>query len=201
MDSDESGFLHELRRKLPRYQHRRLSGIRAGEALADLQRICLRYGIRLPPSFALVGKTLAQADSIARTLDPELNPIELVEDESVELTLREAERRLEPNHLVSYLFTEAGALAKLPRRLAQIAGRLETGTLKVGVAPTDLGDIEHVLRSVANRVGLALIIVGMLISSALMARVSHVVSLVGFSLSGLLALVMIWKIIRTPGEL
>src|SRR5438105_2021913 len=55
--SDEPGFVHELRRKLPRYHWRPLAGIRAGEALADLQRISLRYGIRLPPSFALVGKT------------------------------------------------------------------------------------------------------------------------------------------------
>jgi ubiquinone biosynthesis protein len=57
MGSDEPGFVHELRRKLPRYHWRPLAGIRAGEALADLQRISLRYGIRLPPSFALVGKT------------------------------------------------------------------------------------------------------------------------------------------------
>src|SRR5205807_9759718 len=119
--SDEPGFVHELRRKLPRYHWRPLAGIRAGEALADLQRISLRYGIRLPPSFALVGKTLAQADSIARTLDPALDPIELIEQESLELMLTEAERRLEPNQLLSYLFTEFGSLARLPRRVAQIA--------------------------------------------------------------------------------
>jgi ubiquinone biosynthesis protein len=65
--SDEAGFLHDLRRKLPRYHGRPLSGIRAGEALADLQRISFEYGISLPTSFALVGKTLAQADSIARS--------------------------------------------------------------------------------------------------------------------------------------
>ena len=43
--SDEAGFVHELRRKLPRYHWRPLSGIRAGEALADLQRIALAHGI------------------------------------------------------------------------------------------------------------------------------------------------------------
>src|SRR5690242_21150606 len=97
LDSDEPGFVHELRRKLPRYHWRPLAGIRVGEALADLQRIALRHGIRLPPSFALVGKTLAQADSIARTLDPTLDPIELIRGESVSLMLREAERRLRPD--------------------------------------------------------------------------------------------------------
>jgi len=197
LDSDEPGFVHELRR----YHWRPLAGIRSGEALADLQRICLEYGIRLPPSFALVGKTLSQADSIARTLDPTLDPIALIEEESLELMLTEAESRLEPEQLFSLLFTQVGALARVPRRMAQIADRLETGTLKVGVVPTGLESLEHMLRSLANRLGAALIVVGLLISSALMARVNHTVALVGFLLSGVLGLYMLWRILRTPGDL
>jgi hypothetical protein len=34
-----------------------------------------------------------------------------------------------------------------------------------------------------------------------MARVNHVVSLAGFSLAVAMGVYMIWKIIRTPGEL
>lgn len=40
--------------------------------------------------------------------------------------LREAERRLEPKSLLSYLFTQLEPLLRLPRRV----DRLETGTLK-----------------------------------------------------------------------
>jgi hypothetical protein len=39
----------------------------------------------------------------------------------------------------------------------------------VGVVPSGLDATEHMLRSVANRVGAALIIVGLLVASALMA--------------------------------
>jgi ubiquinone biosynthesis protein len=201
--SDEPGFVHELRRKLPRYHWRPLAGIRAGEALADLQRISLRYGIRLPPSFALVGKTLAQADSIARTLDPQLDPVALLREDALEVMFREAERRLEPNAFFSYLFTQLDSASRLPRRVAQVVDRLETGTLKVGVVPTDLADIEHVMRSVANRVGAALIVVGLLVSSALLARVHDLRWLAAgcFIAATVLGLYMVWKIIRTPGEL
>jgi hypothetical protein len=87
----------------------------------------------------------------------------------------------------------------VPRRIAQIADRLETGTLKVGVEPTGLDDLEHMLRSLANRLGAALIVVGLLIASALMARVNHTVALVGFVLSGVIGLYMLWRILRTPG--
>ena len=201
LDSDEPGFVHELRRKLPRYHWRPLAGIPTGEALADLQRIALRHGVRLPTAFALVGKTLAQADSIARTLDPELDPVQLIEREAYNLVLTEAEAQLEPGRLFANLYAQLGTLTRLPRRVGQIADRLEAGTLKVGIVPASLDDTEDMLRSVANRVGAAIIVVGLLISSALMARVNHAVSLAGFCLSAVIGLYMIWKILRTPGDL
>src|SRR5207245_10754358 len=89
LGSDKPGFLQEIRRKLPRYHGRPLSKIRAGEALADLQRISFEYGISLPTTFALVGKTLAQADSIARVLYSELDPVALMEEDSLEVMLAE----------------------------------------------------------------------------------------------------------------
>jgi ubiquinone biosynthesis protein len=201
LDSDEPAFRHELRRKLPRYHGRALAAIQSGEALGDLQRICLRHGVRLPTSFALVGKTLAQADSIARALDPELDPIALLGDDSLELMLEEAARRLEPNALLSYLTTQADAVLRLPRRLSRTVERLESGTLKVGIQPTGLDEIEHVVRSAANRIGAAMIVSGLLIASALMARVNDALATVGFVLAAVIGLYMLWRIARTTGEL
>jgi ubiquinone biosynthesis protein len=203
LGSDESGFLLEIRRKLPRYHRRPLSGIRAGEALADLQRISFEYGIALPTSFALVGKTLAQADSIARVLHPELDPIELLEEDSLEVMLKEAERRLEPNQLFAWLYTQLEPLGRMPRRVGQLVNRLETGTFKIGVAPTDIDDLETALRSTANRIGGAIIVSALLVASALLARVHDLrwYAFVGFCAAFALGVYMIWKIIRTPGDL
>ena len=74
---------------------------------------------------------------------------------------------LEPNQVLSYVFTQLEPLLRMPSRFGQAVDRLETGTLKVGVVPTDL----------------------------------HAVSLIGFFLSVLLGLNMLWRIVRTPGEL
>lgn len=201
VSSDQAAFVHDLRRKLPRYHWRPLSGIATGDALSDLQRLAVTHGIRLPTSFALVGKTLAQADSIARTLDPELDPVAMLSNESLEVMMVEVERRLAPRQLLSTLYTQLEPMTKMPRRVGMLVNRLEEGSLKVGIAPTDLGDVERVLRSVANRLGAAMIVVGLLISSALMAQVNDGVALAGFIVSGALALYMVWKILRTPGDL
>jgi predicted unusual protein kinase regulating ubiquinone biosynthesis (AarF/ABC1/UbiB family) len=201
VDSDEAGFVHDLRRKLPRYHWRPLAQIRAGEGLADLMRLCLEHGIALPTSFALVGKTLAQAEEIARILDPTMDPVEVLRREGWSVMASEAEKRLEPNQLLALTFTQLQPLLRMPRRLSQLVYRIETGSLKVGIAPTELESFEQLLRSTANRVGAAMIVVGLLVSSALMARVDHTISAVGFALSALLGLYMLWRIFRTPGGL
>lgn len=201
--SDQPAFVHDVRRKLPRFHWRPLSGIQAGESLADLQRIALQHNIALPTSFALVGKTLAQADSIARVLDPELDPIGLMETEAIEVMMIEAERRLEPNRLLAYLYTQLDPLTHLPRRVGHLLSELEQGGLKIGVQPTGLGELESNLRSIANRVGAAIIVGALLLSSAIVVRVHRFewIGIVGFLLAVVLGLYMIWKIIRTPGEL
>jgi hypothetical protein len=79
--------------------------------------------------------------------------------------------------------------------------RVEAGRLKVGIEPTGLDELKQMLATVANRLGASLIIVGLLIASALMANVNHVVSMVGFAVASILGLHMLWKIVRTPGEL
>jgi predicted unusual protein kinase regulating ubiquinone biosynthesis (AarF/ABC1/UbiB family) len=203
LDADEPGFIQEVRRKLPRYHWRPLAEIHAGEALADLQRISFDYGIALPTTFALVGKTLAQADSIARVLYPELDPVALLEEDALEVMLGEGERRLEPNQFLSWLYTQLEPVARLPRRAGHLVGKLEAGTFKVGVAPTDLAELEHAMRSVANRVGSAVIVASLLIASALLARVHDLrwFAFGGFCAAFVLGLYMVWKIIRTPGEL
>jgi ubiquinone biosynthesis protein len=201
--SDQPGFAQDVRRKLPRFHWRPLAAIRAGQALADLQRIALDHSIALPTSFALVGKTLAQADSIARVLDPDLDPIALIEEETLEVMMIEAERRLEPNRLFSYLYTQLDPITRLPRRFGHVLSELEQGALKIGFVPTGLGELEENLRSIANRIGAAIIIAALLIASAMLVPVHTFrwLGIVGFCLAGVLGLYMVWKIIRTPGEL
>jgi predicted unusual protein kinase regulating ubiquinone biosynthesis (AarF/ABC1/UbiB family) len=201
--SDQAGFVQDVRRKLPRFHHRPLASIEAGQALADLQRAAIRRDIRLAPSFALVGKTLAQADSIARTLHPQLDPVALIEEESLEVMTREIERRLEPNRFAAYGFTQLAPLLRLPGRVGHVVSELERGTLTIGIHPTGLDELEHNLRSIANRIGAAMIVGALLLASSLLVRSEKVewLGVVGFCLAAVLGLYMVWKIVRTPGEL
>jgi hypothetical protein len=91
----------------------------------------------------------------------------------------------------------------MPRRVGQLVNRLETGTFKVGVVPTDLEPLERVMRSTANRLGGSVIVAALLLSSALLARVHDLrwLAFAGFCSAFVLGFYLVWKIIRTPGEL
>jgi hypothetical protein len=125
----------------------------------------------------------------------------LFEEDGVEVMLRETERMLEPSNLLALASMQGEPLLRMPRRIGRLASRLETGTLKVGIQPTGLHELEHVARSVANRIGAAMIISALLVASALMARVNDTVAIVGFVLSVGLGLFELWRILRTPGDL
>jgi hypothetical protein len=86
---------------------------------------------------------------------------------------------------------------------AHASSELEQGSLKIGVVPTGLGELEANFRSIANRVGAAIVVGALLLSSALLARVHRFewLALAGFCLAALIGLYMLWKIIRTPCEL
>ena len=117
--------------------------------------------------------------------------------------VREAERRLEPNRLLAYLYTQLAPLTRLPRRFGHLVTELEQGSLTIGVVPTGLQELEHNFRSIANRMGAAMIVGALLLSSSLLVRVHAFrwLGVAGFCVAGALGLYMIWKILRTPGEL
>ena len=52
-----------------------------------------------------------------------------------------------------------------------------------------------------NRIGAAIIVAGLLLASAWMARVNDAIAVVGFGVAAALGLYMLWKILLPPGSL
>jgi hypothetical protein len=125
----------------------------------------------------------------------------MLRDEGWSVLSGEVAKRLEPNQVVAFAFTQLQPLLRMPRRLSQLVTKLETGSIRIGIVPTELEGLEQVVRSTANRIGAALIISALLVASALMARVSHAISVAGFAVAVVLGLYMLWRIVRTPGGL
>ena len=71
--------------------------------------------------------------------------------------------------------------------------------MRIGMTPANLEELEAVMRSAANRVGAAVIVAGLLLASAWMARVNDAIAVVGFVVASTLGLYMLWKIFADAG--
>ena len=122
----------------------RLDAIRVGRVLridrSELDRFIASQRVRPNPPGRRVSAFVSRArsplgTSIARLLDPTLDPIELLEEDGLETMLQEVERRLEPSQLPALASTQLEPLTRLPRRAMQLLSRAETGTLKGAALP------------------------------------------------------------------
>ncbi|HYL71599.1 MAG TPA: AarF/UbiB family protein, partial [Candidatus Dormibacteraeota bacterium] len=71
---EEETFSAELAELVHRYRHLALEQFQMGPMLQDLTELCVRHGIRMPASLALIGKALGQMQLAAASMDPGIDP-------------------------------------------------------------------------------------------------------------------------------
>lgn len=204
--SDEQLFEHELRRLLPRYHHAGIAQIEVGNALVQVQQLALRCGIALPIPFALIGKTLSQVDTIARALDPRIDPLATIREATVPLMGEQLEGMLTPSSMLSLLAPRALALLELPDRTERLLDGIERGSTSISITP-QLDDAVAELRTITNRIAAAIVVSAIIVASALLMNVDGVgqiagypaLGFVGFVTAFLMAVFLILRMLRTEG--
>jgi predicted unusual protein kinase regulating ubiquinone biosynthesis (AarF/ABC1/UbiB family) len=204
--SDEQRFEHELRRLLPRYHRSGLAQIEVGNGLVRIQQLALRCGVALPIPFALIGKTLSQVDTIARALDPTIDPLETLRELTVPLFGEQLETFMAPSNLLAAIAPRAISLMELPDRAERLLEGIERGSTSISITP-QLDDAVSELRTITNRIAAAIVLAAMIMASALLMRVDNVgtilgypsLGFLGFVTSFVLALLLIVRMLRTEG--
>jgi predicted unusual protein kinase regulating ubiquinone biosynthesis (AarF/ABC1/UbiB family) len=204
--SDEQRFEQELRRLLPRYHRAGIAQIEVGNALVRIQQLALRCGVALPIPFALIGKTLSQVDTIARALDPTIDPLETLRAATIPLMMEQAEEMLTPSALLSIVAPRARALLELPDKAERLLDGLERGATSISITP-QLDDAVAELRTITNRIVAAIVLAAMILASALLMHVEGVGTILGYPSLGFLgfvtsfalAMLLIVRMLRTEG--
>jgi predicted unusual protein kinase regulating ubiquinone biosynthesis (AarF/ABC1/UbiB family) len=204
--SDEQRFEQELRRLLPRYHHTGLAQIQVGLAIVEVQQLALECGIGLPIPFALIGKTLSQVDTIARTLDPTIDPLAVIREATVPLMGEQLDRMLTPSSMLSMLAPRAMSLLELPDRAERLLDGLERGSTSISITP-QLDDAVSELRTITNRLAAAIVVAAVVVASALLMTRPDAHELLGYPALGLIgfctafvmAIVLVVRMARTSG--
>lgn len=198
----ESPLRRSVDQIINRYLDASLSSISFAQLMNDILRAVSSNGIRLPSEFSLAIKTLVQGETIARSLDPDIQIIEIIEDVSRQILWQQ----LNPQTLLNQLsgaIREANRLARsLPHAAESLLTQMENGSLHIGLDIPDFQRTVSHITTIANRLTAGLIIAGMIIGSAIAMGISPqqswsflpVLGIIGFILSMTVGGFLVWNV-------
>ncbi len=167
-DVDLGELTAELVDFLDPYYDLPLSDIDIGPLINDLFGILLRYRIRLPSHYVILGRALVTLEGTVRYLDPRFSVVQELTPH-VKALLNE---RWKPKNLVRELRADVAEVIScvrdFPATVADLMRRTREGTLRAQIAVEGLQQIEKRLHRLNVHVALGLLANGLLLSGTLL---------------------------------
>lgn len=167
-DVDIRLLTQDLSRVLRRYYDTPSRHVNMGEILQRVLEVSAEHKIRLPVSFAVLGKVFANIDGICSTLDPDFNFTRVARD----YVGKAVRRDLRPETAVTEFYRAVVSLRRLVFNLPDNADRLlrkiVEGTLRVEFKHQGLEGVGEEFRTAANRISIALIVGATIVGSSLL---------------------------------
>jgi ubiquinone biosynthesis protein len=201
----EDEFVAELREVYAKYYGAKLSEIDPLQLIREAFALIYRMRLQLPTRFVLLDRAIATLGSVGIELYPDFNVFEVARPYARDLMLE----RFTPQRIARRGQQEARNYARmlleLPYQVHDVLEEVRDGQIEVGFRHKGLDELIARMDKVFNRLVIALVGVGGIVGSALIARVEegpqvlgiHVISIVGFSLSFVLGVWLAWGVIRS----
>ena len=201
-------LLQELREFLFKYSGLSVGEVTLGQALSEVISLVRRYRLSMPPVFPLLTKALVTAEALSRSIDPTINVYEIARPYANRL-LRE---RYEPAALLERSQERALEYARYledyPEQLRELLTALQDGELEVKLNNRGLDQLIGEVDVLANRLVFAIVTGALVVGSALLEAFPsggpqvpylgfHVVSLGGFTLALVMAVILLLVIFRS----
>ncbi len=202
----EEEFLVELRDLYYRYYGATLAEIDPLQIIREAFNLIYTMNLRLPTRFLLLDKAIAMLGSVGIELYPDFDVFEVAQPYARGLMLE----RFGPRRLATRARKESLKLAQvvteMPHQLHDFLEEIRDGQIEVGFVHKGLEDLLNRLDVVFNRLVIAMIVAGGLIGSSLIGIFAkagphllgiNIISVIGFALSGLLGLWLLWGVVRS----
>jgi ubiquinone biosynthesis protein len=201
----EDEFRDELRTLFDRYYGVRLSDIDPLQVIREGFQLIYALNLRLPSRFVMLDKAIATLASVGAEVYPDFNVFEVAKPYARGLVVE----RFHPRVMAQRARIEASALGSIARELPyqahDVLEAMRTGTFTMTISSPGVDHIDQHLHQASNRIAVALIVAGGLIGSSVIGVFAksgphimglHLLSFVGFVLSGAFGLWLVWGIMR-----
>jgi ubiquinone biosynthesis protein len=200
----------ELRSRLEelyyRYYGARLSEIDPIEAIREGLALIYAMNLRLPTRFVILDKAIATLGSVAAEVYPDFNVFEVARPYARQLIAE----RLSPKRLALRTRQELQELGEIaldvPRQVHGVLHELRDGEFSMRITNPGVDDLAHHIDVSVNRIAVALVILGGLVGSSLIGVLAedgphvlglHLLSVVGFVISGFFGVWLLWGVIKS----
>ena len=202
----EEEFLAELREIYYRYYGASLAEIDPLQVIREAFALIYSMNLRLPTRFLILDKAIATLGGVGVDLYPDFNVFEVARPYARGLLLE----RFAPRRLAADARREGLRLAQvayeLPYQIHDTLEQVRDGQIEVGFVHKGLDEFMQRMMVAFNRLVIALIVVGGLIGSSLIGIFAtggpqflgvNVLSVLGFALSGVLGVWLLWGVVRS----
>lgn len=179
-DFDEAHVRRMVADVVGRSQNTPVKELNVGQVMLDLVHRGNRFGLRMAPELALLGKTLLNLHAIGRTLDPDFDVGRSMRRNATMLMRRRLVKAATPTHLFASSLAIRDFAERLPGRVSRILDALSANDLRLKVEMIDHGSIIEGLQKVANRIALGLVLAALIVGAALLMRVPTQFTILGY---------------------
>jgi ubiquinone biosynthesis protein len=202
----EPQFVAELRELFYRYYGASLAEIDQLQVIREAFDLIYSINLKLPTRFLLLDKAIATLAQVGVELYPDFNVFEVAKPYARGLMLA----RFSPRRIAVRAQRETTQLAQImrdaPYQIHDVLEQVRDGQIEVGFVHKGLDEFMHKIDVAFNRLVVALVVAAGLVGSSLIGIFAeggpqligvHVISIIGFLLSGLLAAWLLLGVIRS----
>lgn len=180
-----------------------ISRVKVSRALEELMDTALNYGMRMPRSFVLFGKTIIILEGIALEYDPKFRIMDNSRPFIEELLMKKYSPSAQIKGFVKSMMRFRKFSEEFPGQASRTLKRLEKGSIKVDIEDTDISKLSLEIDRSGNRVAYSMLIAALLIVGALTINYGSpaigeipLISGLSFILALLLSIVLVYSILR-----
>ena len=189
-----------------RYYGSSISSIDPIEVIREGLDLIYSLNLRLPSRFVTLDKAIATLGAVGVELYPDFNVFEVARPYARGLIAE----RFSPRRMAmraQHEVRELGGVAReLPYQLRDVMEQTRQGKLEIQIRNPGFDDLTYHIDHAVNRIAVALIVLGGLVGSAIVGVLAkngphvaglHLLSFVGFTISGVFAVWLVWGIARS----
>jgi ubiquinone biosynthesis protein len=189
-----------------RYYGSSISSIDPIEVIREGLDLIYSLNLRLPTRFVILDKAIATLGAVGVELYPDFNVFEVAKPYARGLLAERFSPRRMSLRLQSEMRELGGIARELPYQLRDVAEQARQGRLEVQIRNPGFDELDVHIDHAVNRLAVALIVLGGLVGSSILGVLStggphviglHLVAFIGFLISGVFGLWLVWGIARS----